>query len=249
MNIGLYQSAASLKGLERWQNATAQNIAWSPAAGYKQVGISVSGVSMGETPSVTGTRFDQILQNQEPSARAKIDFSAGPLVQTGVETDVALRSEGFFEVAGPNGERVFTRDGQFHVSPDNALVNKNGLPVQGVNGPIELTPGLGELKIDGEGRVFQGQAQINQLAVSNIADPAALVTAGGGFVLPPDSGVEITPIAQPAIAQGAYEGSNVSAIREMVNLIQISRAYEASQKVVTQYDEHYARVNQQLGGQ
>ena len=47
MNIGLYQSAASLSALERWQDVTAQNITASQVTGYRRRTVEFSGVSMG----------------------------------------------------------------------------------------------------------------------------------------------------------------------------------------------------------
>ena len=45
------------------------------------------------------------------------------------------------------------------------------------------------------------------------------------------------PIEYPTIMQGSIETSNVQPVEEMVNLVQISRAYESAQKFITSRDE------------
>ena len=47
--------------------------------------------------------------------------------------------------------------------------------------------------------------------------------------------------------QGFLENSNVSAIREMVNLIEVSRAHEANQKMIQTFDQNIGRAIGTLG--
>ena len=42
MNIGMYQSAASLSALERWQDSVAQNITSSQVTGFRKRTINFS---------------------------------------------------------------------------------------------------------------------------------------------------------------------------------------------------------------
>ena len=44
------------------------------------------------------------------------------------------------------------------------------------------------------------------------------------------------------VVQGTVEMSNVNVIREMVNLINVQRSYEANQKVIQAYDETLGKV-------
>ena len=48
MSIGLYQSAASLSALERWQAVVAQNITSSQVTGYRKRTIDFSSEMAGE---------------------------------------------------------------------------------------------------------------------------------------------------------------------------------------------------------
>ena len=42
----------------------------------------------------------------------------------------------------------------------------------------------------------------------------------------------MTSVESPEIQQGYLEASNISPLREMVDLVNISRAYEANQKLI-----------------
>jgi flagellar basal-body rod protein FlgF len=47
--------------------------------------------------------------------------------------------------------------------------------------------------------------------------------------------------------QGYLEQSNVQPLREMVDLVLISRAYEANQKMITAIDQQLEKALQALG--
>jgi len=47
--------------------------------------------------------------------------------------------------------------------------------------------------------------------------------------------------------QGYIEGSNISPMREMIDLVAISRAYEANQKIISTRDQLLQRTLDTLG--
>ena len=49
------------------------------------------------------------------------------------------------------------------------------------------------------------------------------------------------------VMQGFLENSNVSAIREMINLIEVGRAHEANQKMIQTFDQNVGRAIGTLG--
>ena len=62
-----------------------------------------------------------------------------------------------------------------------------------------------------------------------------IALADGLFAASP--GVDPTPVAKPVVLQGNLEASNAPSLYEMVDLVTISRAYEANQKVITSRDD------------
>ena len=96
------------------------------------------------------------------------------------------------------------------------------------------------------GEINQDGNVIGQLRILQPMNQDNLKMADGGFVeTEPGSGA-IEELENAQVLQGFVENSNVSPIREMVNMIQASRAYEANAKVITAYDQHLDKAIQQL---
>ena len=78
------------------------------------------------------------------------DFSQGPLAPDSSPTSVAIQGDGLFILEGPQGERLYTRDGRFHTNSAGELVSADGHRVLGFgvdeNFQVERT-GLGALRI------------------------------------------------------------------------------------------------------
>lgn len=248
MQIGVYQGASALTSLERWQQVVAQNIASASVPGYKQQTIQARGIAMAASPDRTNTDFPSYLKHSMLAAESGIDFSAGPSRETGDAYDFAIEGDAFFQAERPDGSTLYTRDGEFHVNDDGVLVTKLGYPVRGQGGYIQLTPNGGPLQSDPEGRLSQNGGQIGRFALARIENLATLERSAGGFVARDGVGNPAEAVGDEArVRQGYLEGSNVSAVTEMVRLIELSRAYEANQKAITTQDEQMSRANQSLG--
>jgi flagellar hook protein FlgE len=59
------------------------------------------------------------------------DFTQGTIQGTSSPSDLAIQGEGFFMVEGPQGERLYTRNGQFKTNSENELVTTTGQRVLG----------------------------------------------------------------------------------------------------------------------
>ncbi|MFP6894604.1 MAG: flagellar basal body rod C-terminal domain-containing protein, partial [Opitutales bacterium] len=71
---------------------------------------------------------------------------------------------------------------------------------------------------------------------------------GGGFVAKdPEVEPEAVDPADFVIMQGYVENSNVSAIQEMISLIEVSRAHEANQKMIQHFDQMIGKAIGTLG--
>ncbi|WP_116138487.1 flagellar hook-basal body protein [Trinickia diaoshuihuensis] len=177
----------------------------------------------------------------QASMRVLLDTRPGTLKVTGEPLDVALTSEGFFEIQTANGT-AYTRQGNFTVDSRGRLVTAQGDPVMGRGGEIYLnttTP-----VIDAQGNITEpaapGQssgaqhAPVAQLKVVTFDDEQSLARIGDGLYAA-GSGLKVVADAA-AIHQGALENSNVNAMREMMQLMQSTRHFESMQKVVQNYD-------------
>lgn len=249
MNIGIYQSASSLSALERWQDTVAQNISSSQTTGYRKRTVNFSTEKAGELQAGPGSKVGQ--QNGAamvfPQVNSEINFLTGETHPTRREFDVAIQGDGFFEVQRPDGSHAFTRNGEFRLRSDRTLTTASGYEVLGASGsPITLVPGGGSLVINQDGTIFQGETSLGKMSVQKFADNAQLIPVESGFFVPA-AGLEPKPVEDPELLQGYLEGSNVMPLREMVDLVIISRAYEANQKMITTLDQQMGKTLDALG--
>jgi flagellar basal-body rod protein FlgF len=247
MNVGLYQNAASLSALERWQDAVTQNITSSQVAGYRKRTVEFSALPMGEVAQDKNARIGDGMPALFPKINYGISFQPGEVEPTRREYDIALQGEGFFAVQMPDGSKVYTRGGSLSLRADRTLMASQGGPIltDGDN-PIQLTPQGGPVTINPDGTVVQGDTLLGRLQVVKFADTSKLMPLAGG-VFTPVGGMQSIPVEKPEVMQGYLEGSNIAPLREMVDLVTIARAYEANQKLIQSRDDVLGKTLEKLG--
>lgn len=163
----------------------------------------------------------------------RIDFSPGPVKETGRHTDVALGHPGaFLAVETPQGER-YTRDGRLGVDAQGYLVDSRGHRVLGENGYLEV--GGGDFKIALNGEVFAADGRpVGRLRVVTFANPALLQKAGDNYFTAPPG--EAQAAANPELRQGFLEGPNTDPAEAAVGIMQAVRAYGANQRLLQAHD-------------
>jgi flagellar basal body rod protein FlgG len=241
MDVSLYQAASGMNASSLWQEIIAENLASSQIPGFKRQDVSFSGVQSGYLARSSGASPGSAKRFQMPLAGSTVNFQAGELRSTGVSTDLAIEGTGFFNVQMPDKTDAYTRDGEFHVNTQGQLVNKQGLPVMGQAGPIQLDAhNASPVTIAVNGEISQAGVVVGRVKVAEFDDPKGLVQVGGGcFVIGDPATVERAP-ATVTVHQGYLESSNTSPILEMGNMISAMRLYEANQKVAQMEDD---RIN------
>ena len=178
----------------------------------------------------------------------------GALNQTENALDLAIEGEGFFAVVLPDGSQGFTRDGSFKLSATGEMVTNSGLKLAQ---PITIPDGAQSVTIAPNGTVsvtLQGQTtpvEAGQLQISRFLNPAGLEPRGDNlYVETAASGVAQSGVpgieGAGSIRQGALEGSNVSTVQELVDMIETQRAYEVNAKVINAADEMSKYVTQNV---
>eukprot|EP01035_Chromulina_nebulosa_P030990 gene30990-41255_t len=136
---------------------------------------------------------------------------------TGRDLDAAIAGEGFFAIAWGEGE-AYTRNGAFVVDAEGTLT-LGSRPVLGDGGPIVLPP-HSRMAISQNGTVsVQPEGQTDLQPVDRLKlvklPPNMLTKNEAGFVVSRDGLPQ--PVDDSVRVRGAHlEGSNVSAIEEMV---------------------------------
>ena len=137
------------------------------------------------------------------------------------------------------------------------MVTKEGYPVLGTDGPIQIK--ANNFVVDEKGKVYvnstfaddpQRLVALEENEWENIElvdslkivdfDRSRFIKKQGGSLWREtvDSGPAsvIPENVRPNVRQGFLEGSNVNPVTEMVRMIEVNRAYEANQKVVQSQD-------------
>ena len=189
-------------------------------------------------------------------------FEDGSLQVTNAPFDLALRGEGFFVVDTPYGERL-TRNGGFMLGPEGLLVNKDGYPLLGEDGPIRVQ--LNNVQIDQDGVITQNPRYaddpdrlvserennweesevVDRIRLANVREPRYLRKQGSSLWNATRDSGEIADLQtgdRPIVRQGFLETSNVNPVEEMVRMIEVNRAYEANQKVIQTQDASTGRL-------
>ena len=171
--------------------------------------------------------------------------TVGDQQQTGNQFDVSIEGDGFFVVQMPNGEKAYTRAGNFHPNADGKLVTQDG---HSLSSEITIPPNAESVTIGPDGVVtaaVKGDAQpvqVGKFELAHFVNPAGLTALGRNlFHETVASGQPIT--GQPGeqslgtLQQSSIELSNVKVVEEMVDLIAGQRAYEVNSKVIKAADE------------
>lgn len=169
----------------------------------------------------------------------------GPLASTGNKLDLAVNGSGWFQVAGPDGQTLYTRAGAFNTSATGQIVTADGYAIEPA---ITVPDGTTDIHINATGQVFAhtlgaaDMTEIGQISLADFANPAGLTALGGNlFQVSESSGEAVTGTPGGTgfgtIAQGYLEGSNVDPVKEITDLISAQRAYEMNSKVIQAADD------------
>ena len=231
-----------MNATSRWQEAVSENLAASEVPGFKRQDVSFESVAVGMNP-VGGTNA---LGDVQPRASSSTDFSSGGLRLTNIKTDMAVDGSGFFAVQLPSGDVGYTRDGEFHRSPSGALVTKQGYPVLGEGGPIQLNANDPDFNVASNGDVSQANGTIGKIRVVDFNDPKLLTPVGGGNFVAQNSALQTRDVETPAVRQGYLELANTSSVAEMAHMMTALRMFEMNQKVAQTQDERMGKMITEL---
>ncbi|MBP7736932.1 MAG: flagellar basal-body rod protein FlgF [Spirochaetes bacterium] len=185
------------------------------------------------------------------------DFDQGSLQRTENNFDLALDGRGFLTVKTERGER-YTRNGAFTINQDGILMTHNGYPVMGENGIIHVQQNnfivneRGEIMVNGaiDPNSVVGMADndwsqpvvLDRLKLVDFEKIRELKKEGDSLWKETEFSGPPLPPGDVKVIQGFLEKSNVNMVREMVDMIEVQRSYEANQKTVQTHDAELGRL-------
>jgi flagellar basal-body rod protein FlgF len=216
--------------LQQRMDTTANNLANMTTAGFKAEALVMRDLS--QKPA-TAADLPQDIDFVDAWMLQR-DFSTGPMEQTGNPLDMAIEGEGFFVVQTAQGE-MYTRDGRFGLNEAGEVVTRAGDVVMGSGGPIQVDPSGGPLSISREGSISQDGAQIGTFRTVAFDTPGGLEKVGDNLWKATDEQPRAPQNSH--VAAGFVEGSNVNAVSELTEMIEVSRAYTMISSMITKQDE------------
>lgn len=251
-------AATGMMAQEQNVNVISNNIANVNTTAYKRQRVSfqdlmyINKVNPGATTSNTGTVAPTGVQSGlgvRVGSTYKV-FTQGTMNRTDAPLDMSIQGRGFFRITLPDGTEAFTRDGSFEQNETGQLVTKNGYELNpGITIPTNATQlnisddGVVSVKVDDQiqelGNITISMFQ-NEVGLENIGDNLYLKTVASG------SPVDATPgkDGSGTLLQYHLEGSNVSAIEGVTDLISAQRAYEMNSRIITTVDQMMNAINQ-----
>jgi flagellar basal-body rod protein FlgG len=263
-------AASGFINMQKQLDLTSNNLANVNTPGFKkdrlvfQSFLSESQKHAAEIATPPGSPADPAVRSfprkEEPLVASEryTDFEQGAFQNTQNELDLAIEGEGFFAVRTDEGVR-YTRAGNFKVGADGELVTSHGYRVLSTDGRTILIK-EGSVNVHPDGSVFVSERKgdrpdrtsaflpgmdpsrlAGKLQVVTFRDTRVLVKEGEGLFSSQEPGRPMDP-SKGKVLQGYLEQSNVNAIQEMIQLIEVMRRAQSYQKVIQTSDDMTGRL-------
>ncbi len=248
---GLYTAYTGMEAQQHRMDVVSNNLANANTVGYKQdnvvfksfdevlaIKINDPQMSNKNIGSMTlGVQIDNIYTN----------FEQGGISLTENPYTMAIEGKGMFTVGSMNEDgtfnEMFTRDGSIALDQNRNLVTKGGLYVIGEQGLITVPHG--EILITQDGTIYVNDQLVDKISLTGFENYDALKKIGDNNYDMTDRTVKTA--FEGVVRQGYEEASNVNAVKEMIEMINLQRTYEANQKVLTTYDQTLDKVVNNVG--
>jgi flagellar basal-body rod protein FlgF len=241
MDALIYTAMSGAERALRGQQVHANNLANMDTTGFR------ANLELSTARQLTGAGYDD--RHMADMQANAVTTRPGVVKSTGRELDVAIAGDGFFTVQGPTGEG-YTRAGAITLDADGAMT-VGGMPILGEGGPITL-PIHTKVQIGQDGTV---SIQTPGTAIMQVVDKLKLVKAEASELTKNEAGLLVARDGQPLAAEqtvkispGHLEGSNVSAVEEMVATMSLNRTFEMQMKLFKASDSMAEAGNRLIGG-
>ncbi|MDB5936406.1 MAG: flagellar basal body rod protein FlgF [Massilia sp.] len=241
MDALIYTAMSGAERALKGQQVHANNLANMDSAGFRADMEMSTAVSLQNGSGYDDRHMSQLQANT-------VSTRGGTVKETGRDLDVAFAGDGYLAAQFQDGES-YTRAGAMTLGADGALT-VNGHAVLGEGGPIVL-PVHSRLAIGTDGTI---SLQVPGAAAMQAVDKIKLVRAEGSELRKNEAGLLVTRNGQPLptdpaaqVRAGFLEGSNVSAVEEMVATMSLNRTFEVQMKLFKASDSMNEVGNRLLG--
>ena len=240
----LYTAYSGMINEQKRLDIISNNLANSATVGYKEENVTnqafedVLTIKVRDGSEAYANKSIGTMNEGVKLGEVYTDYEQGSLRQTGNTYDLAIEGKGFFSVSvtdkSGNESIKYTRDGSFKLTQDGYVVDTDGNYLQGEGGNIQVPTDAQDIVIGTDGSVYADGAMINKVQITDFEDYDYLKKFGDNLYEAVEGAV--TKESTGLVQQGFTEQSNVNVVSQMVEMITITRAYEANQKVIQTVD-------------
>lgn len=252
---GLYTAYSGMMNQQKRLDIISNNLANSATVGFKK-------------ESVTSQAFEDVLAVKirdgseayvnKPIGNMSLgvrigevytNYGQGSMRQTENPFDLAIEGDGFFRISMVDREgnetTRYTRNGCFTMNQEGYVVDEDGNSLLGSAGPIQVPTESAQFVIDKAGGLYADGQLVDTIELADFENYDYLKKYG-------DNMYEAVDGAAPressgSIHQGYTEQSNINVVAEMVEMISITRAFEANQKLIQTTDASLEKSVNQIG--
>ncbi|SDN19571.1 flagellar hook-basal body protein [Acetanaerobacterium elongatum] len=240
MNTAFYTASSGVLFMQKSLDVTANNIANVETPGFKTSVSSFADLLYTNIhrDAVETANNLKVGHGARLSGATKI-MSQGPMQPTDRDLDYAIVGEGFFAVENQNGERFYTRAGNFCAKLDGEMAY-----LTTSNGEYVLSPDGERIELTAEGKTGLNLKDMKtRIGVFQFANKYAMEQVGNNLYRATSAAGEPQAGENYDLLQGSLEGSNAELSKEMVDVITTQRAFQFNARVVQAADELEATVN------
>jgi flagellar basal-body rod protein FlgF len=218
MEVSSYVALSGQIALEHRMSTLAGNIANANTPGFKAGSVDFK--TLMTNAGAGGSAF-------ATAGAATLDMSSGGTTHTSNPLDLATSGGAVLAYQSPQGT-YYSRDGRLTISPDGQLLNLQGHSIlDSSNSPLSIDPTAGEATFAHDGSIVQGGKVVGQVGLFLMNLSEGFNRFGSSGIVPVSQPEPVSDFTNFGILQGYVEGSNVNSVTEMVNLIEVTRAFEA----------------------
>lgn len=235
---GFYTAGSGMLTASRILDTTAENLANSKTAGYKQDRVITESFAERLTVKIDSLAAETREELGPVSLGRTIDsiqtlFEPGVFSETKNPFDLAISGNGFFTVQAADGTLLYTRNGEFGLDAEGFVVNASGARLMGENGPINT--GGRVFEVSEAGGVYVEGIHLDNLLIYNPVSTDNMVKHAEGFFFDMGDGQQ-NPF-DGAVKQGWLESSNVDLMAQMMEMMKSQRSLQSCSQALKIIDD------------